>query len=125
MVISSFRDLDAYQLAMEASLRIYTATLGFPAEETYRLTDQVRRSSRAVSALIAEAWARRRYTRAFIEKINQALSETMETQVWLDHALQCGFIDDSRHAELNSDWQRLGGMLQQMIFRAPTFRPRN
>ena len=40
--------------------------------------------------MIAESWARRRYEAAFINKINEAMGEAMETQAWLDHALDCG-----------------------------------
>jgi four helix bundle protein len=43
------------------------------------LTDQIRRSSRAVNAMIAESWARRRYPAAFVNKPNEALGEAMET----------------------------------------------
>jgi len=47
----------------------------FPGEETYSLTDQMRRSSRSVCANVAEAWRKRRYEAAFISKLNDAESE--------------------------------------------------
>ena len=56
----SFRELKVYQAAREAAGRIFAMTKSFPREERYALTDQIRRSSRAVKAMIAEAWARRR-----------------------------------------------------------------
>ena len=90
--IKSFRDLDVYRLAREQAKRIFVLSKIFPVEERFSLTDQIRRSSRAVNAMIAEAWARRRYQAAFINKINEALGEAMETQAWLDHALLCGYI---------------------------------
>ena len=52
------------------------------------------------------------------------MTEAMETQVWLDHALCCGYIDKEKHRDLDGDWQRLGGMLHEMIDKASTFRPR-
>jgi four helix bundle protein len=88
----SFRDLKVYQAAREAALQIFTATKTFPREERYALTDQIRRSSRAVKAMIAEAWARRRYKAAFINKIDEALGEANETQSWLDDALDDGYV---------------------------------
>lgn len=60
-VLQSFRDLDVYKLALSEAKRVFTVTRTFPAEERYSLTDQIRRSSRAVNALVAESWARRRY----------------------------------------------------------------
>ena len=82
-----FRELRVYQAAREAALRIFIVTKTFPPEERYALIDQIRRSSRAVKAMIAEAWARRRYRAAFVNKIDEALGEANETQSWLDDAL--------------------------------------
>jgi four helix bundle protein len=76
----SFRDLKVYQAAREAAGRIFLVSKAFPREERYALTDQIRRSSRAIKAMIAEAWARRRYKAAFINKIDEALGEATETQ---------------------------------------------
>jgi len=59
-LIRSFRDLDVYKMAREQAKQVFDLTKTFPKEELYSLTDQIRRSSRAVNAMIAEAWARRR-----------------------------------------------------------------
>jgi four helix bundle protein len=87
--IRSFRELRVYQLARTEAKKIFVMTRRFPREEMYALTDQIRRSSRAVGAMLAEAWARRRYEAAFINKTDEALAEATETQAWLDHALEC------------------------------------
>src|SRR5213596_1388211 len=117
----SFRDLKVYQAAREAALQIFTATKTFPREERYALIDQIRRSSRAVKAMIAEAWARRRYKAAFINKIDEALGEANETQSWLDDALDCGYLTPADFKELNEAYQHIGGMLSRMIDRADDF----
>jgi four helix bundle protein len=93
----------------------------FPREEKFSLTDQMRRSSRAVNAMIAEAWARRRYPATFINKIDEALGEAMETQAWLDHALDCGYLDRNQYRTLDDSWQKVGAMLNRMIQRADDF----
>ncbi len=90
-VIKSFRDLDVYKLALQQSKIVFKVTQGFPKEEKYSLIDQIRRSSRAVNAMLAESWARRRYPAAFISKLTESLGEAMETQAWLDHALECDY----------------------------------
>lgn len=120
-LLRSFRDLNVYKAAREQALRIFKTTRAFPREEQYSLTDQIRRSSRAVNALVAEAWARRRYQAAFVNKINEALGEAMETQAWLDHALDCGYISNDEHRQLDAAWQSIGAMLNQMIEKAGTF----
>src|SRR3972149_11784247 len=116
-VIRGFRDLDVYVLAREQAKKLFVLSKDFPKEELYSLTDQIRRSSRAVNAMIAEAWARRRYPAAFVNKIDEALGEAMETQAWLDYALDCDYIDSRQHGELDSAWQHIGGMLNRMIER--------
>ena len=117
----SFRELKVYQASREAALRIFTVTKNFPREERYALIDQVRRSSRAVKAMIAEAWARRRYKAAFINKIDEALGEANETQSWLDDALDDEYMSQEDFAELDSRYQSIGGMLSRMIDRADDF----
>ena len=119
--INSFRELNVYRMAREQARAIFVATRSFPKEETYSLTDQIRRSSRAVNGMIAEAWARRPYIAAFANKINEALGEAMETQAWLDHAVDCQYISDSQHRQLDASWQSIGAMLNRMIERAADF----
>jgi len=65
----------------------------FPKEERYSLTDQVRRSSRSVCANLAEAWRKRRYVAAFISKLSDAEAEAAETQVWIEFAVKCSYVD--------------------------------
>ena len=117
----SFRELKVYVAAREAAKRVFDVTATFPREERYALTDQIRRSSRAVKAMIAEAWARRRYRAAFINKIDEALGEANESQSWLDDAFDDGYIPDPIFTELNDRYQALGGMLSRMIDRADDF----
>ena len=120
-IIKSFRDLDVYVLAREQARKIFVLSKSFSKEERFSLTDQIRRSSRAVNAMIAEAWARRRYPAAFINKIDEAMGEAMETQAWLDHALDCEYLDRSQHHALDEVWQKVGAMLNRMIQRADDF----
>ncbi|HEU4342668.1 MAG TPA: four helix bundle protein [Candidatus Binatia bacterium] len=120
-IIKSFRDLEVYVIAREQAKKIFVVSKSFPKEERFSLTDQIRRSSRAVNAMIAEAWARRRYRAAFINKIDEAMGEAMETQAWLDHAVDCEYLDRNQHRALNEVWQKVGAMLNRMIQRADDF----
>jgi hypothetical protein len=74
-------ELDVYSLSIEAAMKIFFVSKDFPKEEIYSLTDQIRRSSRSVSSNIAESWRRRKYERAFVNKLNEAEAEAAETQV--------------------------------------------
>lgn len=110
-------DLDVYQMAFEAAMRIFELTKRFPKEETYSLTDQIRRSSRSVCSNIAEAWRKRRYEGAFVSKLNDAESEAAETQVWLEFAIKCGYLGAEVERELYTTYEHILGKLVNMIVR--------
>jgi len=120
-IARSFRELNVYQEAREATKAIFERTRSFPREERYALTDQILRSSRAVKAMLAEAWARRRYKASFVHKIDEAMGEAMETQSWLDDAVDCKYLSTAEHAKLDAQWQAIGGRLARMIDRADDF----
>ena len=90
--ITTHTELEVYQKAMAAAMEIYVLSKGFPREETYSLTDQVRRSSRSVCANMAEAWRKRLYEAAFISKLCDSQAEAAETQVWLEFTVKCGYL---------------------------------
>ena len=120
-IARSFRELNTYKRAREGSRKVFEVSKTFPKEETFSLTNQIRRSSRAIGAILAEAWGRRRYKAAFINKLDESMSEAQETQAWLDHALDCEYINALQHQELDQLWQQVGGMLSNMISRADDF----
>lgn len=91
-VIRSFRELNVHKTAGRAARRVFEVTRGFPKDERFSLTDQIRRASRAANAMIAEAWARWCYPAVFRAKLDEALGEATETQAWLDHAVACGYV---------------------------------
>lgn len=76
-----------------------------------------------MAAMIAEAWARRRYEAAFINKLNEAQGEAMETQSWLDQSLDCQYLTQDQHRALDAVYQQLGGKLQRMIDKSASFSP--
>lgn len=86
--VRTHRDLTVYQKAFDAALKIFEISKQFPKEETYSLTDQIRRSSRSVCSNLAEAWRKRRYEGAFISKLSDCEGEAAETQVWLEFAVK-------------------------------------
>ncbi|MCC6819685.1 MAG: four helix bundle protein [Verrucomicrobia subdivision 3 bacterium] len=87
--ILSFRDLHVYQVAFELQQRIFKTSKSFPKEETFSLTDQIRRASRSVGVNIAEAWQKRRYSAHFVNKLSDADGEQAERQHWIATAFAC------------------------------------
>ncbi len=113
--IQSHRELEVYQLAFGAAMRIFEISKAFPGEERYSLTDQVRRSSRSVCANLAEAWRKRRYEGAFLLKLSDAEAESAETQTWLEFAVRCSYLDTHAGRELYGVYDQVQGKLVSMI----------
>lgn len=115
MKIQKHTDLDVYRKGFEASMQIFHHSKSFPKEETYSLTDQIRRSSRSVCANLAEAWRKRRYEAAFIAKLSDSESEAAETQVWLEFAVKCEYLDRMIGSELYPIYDEVIRMIISMI----------
>ena len=113
--IRHFRELDVYKMALEAAMEIFELTQRFPAEERYSMTDQVRKSSRSVCANIAEAWRKRRYPNAFVSKLSDAEAEAAETEVWLELAVHCGYLDQAKSTLLEQAYEHILGKLVNMM----------
>lgn len=115
MTIKTFKELEAYQFAFELQQLIFEDSKLFPKEETYSLTDQIRRSSRSIGANIAEAWRKRRYPAHFISKLTDADGENAETQHWLDTACACGYISVDAKDDLMAKSMIIGAKLGRMM----------
>jgi len=113
--IRHFRELEVYQLAMDSAMQIFEVSKRFPPEEKYSLTDQIRRSSRSVCTNIAEAWRKRRYPNAFVSKLSDADAEAAETQVWLEYAVKCSYLDQSFVDKLDNTYNHIMGKLVKML----------
>lgn len=118
-----FRDLIVYQRQRELALKVFEVTKGFPAEERYALTDQIRRASRSIGAQIAEAWAKRDYERHFVSKLSDADAEQQETQHWIETAADCRYLDATQRDILLGLCAEIGRMLRSMEHRAADFCP--
>jgi len=113
--IENHTDLQVYQKAFEAAMEIFELSKSFPKEETYSLTDQMRRSSRSVCANLAEGWRKRRYEAMFISKLADAEGEAAETQVWLEFAVKCKYLKREEAASLYAVYREIIGTLVNMI----------
>ncbi len=119
--INSVRDLEVYRIAFDTAMEIYKVSKSFPAEEKYSLTDQIRRSSRAVCANLSEGWRKRRYKAVFINKLSDSAQEAAETQTWLEFGLKCNYINNEFFAKLDERYEHIYAMLNTMEKKAETF----
>ena len=94
MGVKNFKETKVYKLAFEQAMDILEISKTFPKEETYSLTDQIRRPSRSVCTNLAEAYRKKRYPVHFISKVSDSDSENSETNVWIDFAVACKYISE-------------------------------
>ncbi|MCL4713973.1 MAG: four helix bundle protein [Hyphomonadaceae bacterium] len=91
MSIQSYRDLTIWQDAISLAAHLYKLTSGFPKEELYGLTSQIRRSSASAAANIAEGHGRE-HTRTFIQFLRMAQGSLKEVETHLVLAERVGII---------------------------------
>ncbi len=113
--MSNYKDLKVYQKAFDLAMEIFRESKSFPKEETYSLTDQIRRSSRSVSVNVGEGYRKRQYQKHFVAKVSDADMENTETSIWLDFALACEYIDNELHKRLQSQNEEIGRLLGHML----------
>jgi four helix bundle protein len=121
MRLNSAKDLTVYKMAYDLAMEIFAMTKGFPQEERYALTGQIRRSSRSVCMNLREAWAKRRYEAHFVSKLTDCDGENSETDSCLDFAKDCGYISELRHADLVKRCNEIGRMLGGMLKNPESF----
>ena len=115
MSYKKINEAKVYKLSFDLAMKIFEVTKRFPKEETYSLTDQVRRSSRSVCSCLAEAHRKRLYPAHFVSKISDADMENAETQTWLDFSLACKYIIHKEHDDLLNLSEQVGNLLNHMM----------
>ena len=117
----SFNSLLAYQKSFELAMTIFEISKSFPKEETYALTDQIRRASRSTCANIAEAYRKRIYPKHFTSKLTDSDGENSETQVWINFAEACEYISKEKKEILTNKSIEVGKLINYMILNPEKF----
>lgn len=116
-MVDRVEHLYVYRSAFEVAMLVFERSRAWPKEERYALTDQARRSSRAVCANLAEAWAKRRYPKHFVSKLSDAHAEAEETLTWLRFAVRCGYCGAEQGEDLAGRYQQINAGLIKMMRR--------
>jgi four helix bundle protein len=123
-LIRSFRDLRVYQEMFALQQEVFVLSKRWPSEEKYSLTDQVRRSARAMGANVSESWGKRRYPAHFVSKLTDADGEVQETSHWLATALACDYLLLAEQQALQQRLDSIGAKLGKMISKPESFMPK-
>lgn len=119
--IQTVHDLDVYKLSYTLALEVFSITKVFPKEETYSLTDQIRRSSRSIPANISEGFAKKQYESVFKNHLISALGSCEETKTWLDFANDFSYLTAEDYIKIKGKYTELGAMLYCLIQNWKTF----
>lgn len=113
--IKSFEDLIAWQKAYEFGLLAYQMMKGFPPEERYDMTRQVRRSALSISSNIAEGWGRQS-TADYIRFLRIARGSAFELKSQMRFAADLGYCqkDHKVHDLANEVGRLLNGLLKSL-----------
>lgn len=113
-MIRSFEDLEVYQEGMNLASEVEMEARKYPAFEKYQLTDQSRRASRAIPALIAEGWPKRKFLRSFQKYLSDAIGESNEMMAHLELAKRFGYISEAKAKELIRRYSNLAARIYQL-----------
>lgn len=115
MAAINVKQTKVYQKDFEQAMDIFELSKHFPKEEKYSLIDQVRRSSRSVCANLAEAYRKKTYPAHFFSKLTDCDAENAETNVWIDFAFACNYIDENDKQRLVIRNEEVGKLLHHMM----------
>lgn len=113
--MGTYKDLILYKKSFVLAMEIFVVTRQFPKEETYSLTDQIRRSSRSANICTIEAYRKRKYPNHFVSKLTDVDMENSETQGWLKFASECDYISSEVYDKLYAPSDEIGRLVQYMI----------
>lgn len=113
--MGSYKDLLLYKKTFALAMDVYSITKQFPKEETYSLTDQIRRSSRSANICLIEAYRKHKYPNHFVSKLTDSDMENSETQGWLEFALACNYLTKDIYDKLKDQSEEVGKLIHYMI----------
>lgn len=112
--MSSFRDLEIYQLSFELAKKVHYMSLKLPKYEMYEQGSQVRRSSKSIKDTIAEGYGRRRYKAEYIRFLIFAHASTDETVSQLNMISEIHFPQGNLN-ELIREYELLSRKINKFI----------
>ena len=109
----SVEDLEVFRLAYALSLELHRASHEWPKHEQYGgIADQLRRSSKAVCALLVEGAGRLPGSRAeFRRYVIMALGSADEAKLWCRYASDLNYVD----ADMAARWRNAYGHIARML----------
>ena len=106
--MKSYRELDIYVESKRLAIEVHKVSMTLPKHELYEEGSQIRRSSKSVTSMIVEGYARGKYKAEFIKYLIYSISECDETIVHLDFLFETeSFKDSISYKKLKSEYEIL------------------
>jgi len=106
----AYRQLETWQVAMTLVEHCYRATTGFPREELYGLTSQMRRAAVSIPANVAEGYCRQS-GKAYANHVGIALGSHGELETHIELAYRLGFLPGRERERLEKEVGSVGRLL--------------
>ncbi|MEA5596974.1 four helix bundle protein [Rivularia sp. UHCC 0363] len=127
--VNNSHDLEVYKMAFDAAMKIFELSKNFPLSERFALNDsgmeespsniplsqQLRCSSRCVCTNLAGAWYKLLDETAFISKLNDCMSWVAQTQILLEFAVECNYLDAVKAKEVDETYNLIEDTFISMI----------
>ena len=123
-VFRSYRDLIAWQKAMDLVQELYRATARFPDEERFGLVSQARRAAVSIPSTIAEGHGRRS-TGELLHHLSIARGSLCELETQILIAGRLSYLPESECQHLMDRMNELGRVLRGLARSPQDAAPRN
>ena len=113
MKSSNYKELKVWQKAMDLTVAVYKLVKLLPKEETYALSDQMRRAVVSIPSNIAEGQGRNS-DKEFIQFLSIARGSLWELETQIEICLRIGYIDQSMATDTNNLIAEISKMLNAL-----------
>jgi len=112
--MQNYKDLKVWEKAHLFTMKVYEISKGFPKEELYSLTSQLKRSASSIPANIAEGCGKNT-SKDFAHCLNIALGSSNESEYYLILSKDLKYLNEEKFQELSSLINEVKGMLIALI----------
>jgi|KBSSwiStaDraftv2_1062776.scaffolds.fasta_scaffold1204019_1 four helix bundle protein len=112
--LRTYKDLDAWKQAMDLVEQCYRISKGFPRDERFGLTSQLRRAAVSIPSNVAEGHCRRK-TRVYAHHVSIALGSHGELETLIEVSTRLGFISPQERRGLQERTDSVGRLLSGLF----------
>ena len=112
--MKTYRDLQIWQKSMTLVTEIYKISKGFPKDEAYGLTSQIRRSAISIPSNMAEGYGRKS-TNEYIHFLRIATGSLYELQTQMEISMNLCYLNRDKLDKLYELSREIERMLSSLI----------